>query len=367
MYGILLKIVVIAVISSLGCFAREDRSVLDRFVPLTRVIKKIVQTNFESVIRSRSSCGIRGHMYQEEVQGSFPCTIIERSKNRPTSVHKLRPGDIDVIGAMGDSLAVGFASEAVTLPEIFHEGRGSSYSIGGEGTWRTYLTLANILKQFNPNIYGYSLNSISIEKESGFNVAEGGAISENMPYMAKVLIKRMKTNEKVNITEDWKMITIQIGHNDFCSEVCYKKNYMKILQEHKTDMLEVLRIFRDNLPRTIVNFLPPLHLRPLLEMTDAPSLCKTFHLFACSCIKGLPHAHLRAKILELMTNWQILDREISNYQEFDREDFTVIFHDFVLNYPLFRSDNGRIDYKYFAPDCFHFSQKGHAKCMYGFL
>jgi len=46
-------------------------------------------------------------------------------------VHRLRPGDIDVVGAMGDSLTAGSASAAANLVEIIIENRGMSWS-GGE-------------------------------------------------------------------------------------------------------------------------------------------------------------------------------------------------------------------------------------------
>jgi hypothetical protein len=46
-------------------------------------------------------------------------------------VHSLRPGDIDVVGAMGDSLTAGSASAAADLIEVIIENRGMSWS-GGE-------------------------------------------------------------------------------------------------------------------------------------------------------------------------------------------------------------------------------------------
>lgn len=77
--------------------------------------------------------------------------------------------------------------------------------LGGAGTWRSHLTLPNILRNFNPKLYGYSLNSITTDRKSKFNVAEGGAISENMPFMAKVLVKRIKNDPNVNLEKDWKV------------------------------------------------------------------------------------------------------------------------------------------------------------------
>lgn len=82
------------------------------------------------------------------LDAEFPCSLRGvRSSRPPTSVHKLRPGDIDVIAAMGDSLTAGFGAVSITLPElIFIENRGISWSGGGQSDWKQYLTLPNIIK-----------------------------------------------------------------------------------------------------------------------------------------------------------------------------------------------------------------------------
>lgn len=85
----------------------------------------------------------------------------------PNSVHRLRPGDIDIIGAMGDSLTAGNGILATNILQVFTENRGKSWSGGGEGNLQQFLTLPNILKEFNPNLYGYSLkDSLTIERDS---------------------------------------------------------------------------------------------------------------------------------------------------------------------------------------------------------
>jgi len=61
-------------------------------------------------------------------------------------VHKLRPGDIDVIAAMGDSLTAGAGVFAGNVLQIIIENRGVTAAGGGQGTWRQYLTLPNIIK-----------------------------------------------------------------------------------------------------------------------------------------------------------------------------------------------------------------------------
>lgn len=53
-----------------------------------------------------------------------------RSKVRPTSVHRLRPGDVDIVAAMGDSLTAGNGAVASNIFDVFTENRGMSWSIG---------------------------------------------------------------------------------------------------------------------------------------------------------------------------------------------------------------------------------------------
>ena len=42
-----------------------------------------------------------------------------------------------------------------------------------------------------------------------------------------------------------------------------------------------------------------------------------------------------------------------------KKDFTVVIQPFFLNWSIPKI-NGSMDESYFAPDCFHFSVKGHA-------
>ena len=73
---------------------------------------------------------------QTNISGSaFNCPTLERSDGVPTSVHRLRPSDIAVIGAMGDSITAGFGvlSDLESIYTAFTEYRGLSWSIGEPG------------------------------------------------------------------------------------------------------------------------------------------------------------------------------------------------------------------------------------------
>lgn len=186
----------------------------------------------------------------------FPCSVEGfRSSTPPTGVHEVRPGDIDVIGAMGDSLTVGQGVLGTNLLNFIQENRGLSWSGGGQKSWREFVTLPNILKEFNPNLIGYSLrDSLSIDRESQFNVAESGAVSSEMPYMAKILVKRIKNDPRVDVDNHWKLITYLIGPNDICGDVCFRNmDTDSYAEEFRNIQIKVLRTLRDGLPRTIVN------------------------------------------------------------------------------------------------------------------
>ena len=60
---------------------------------------------------------------------SFPCDVraLTASPSNPTSVHKLRPTDIKVVGAIGDSLTAANGAKAVLLTSLLTEYRGVSW------------------------------------------------------------------------------------------------------------------------------------------------------------------------------------------------------------------------------------------------
>ncbi|XP_065360336.1 phospholipase B1, membrane-associated [Calliphora vicina] len=284
----------------------------------------------------------------------------KRSAEPPTSVHRLRPGDIDIIGAMGDSLTAGNGIFANNILHAIQENRGASWSIGGQGTWQQYLTLPNILKEFNPDLYGYALrDGLSTERSSRFNVAELGAMSRDMPYMAKILVKRMKHDSHVNMTHHWKLVTLLIGNNDFCSDACFHPNPMKVIELHEQNMLKTYRYLRDNVPRLMLNVVPAPNLLLLTRLKGLPPQCYTTLRFECPCIIGKSKQQMEF-MGKLMDKWVQKDMEIVNREEFNTETFTINIEHFTKNFIFPTLPNGNTDVSYTSEDCFHISQRGHA-------
>lgn len=168
-----------------------------------------------------------------------------------TKTYKLKStGDIDVIAALGDSLTAASGASSMRFTDMLIENRGLSFSIGGQWNWRNSTTLPNILKEFNPDLMGYSRrDTYTFHNDNQYNMAEIGASSADMPFMAKLLVNRIKQDKRINFKRAWKLVTITIGGNDICTFVCTMNDPESLPAKHKEHLTKALRYFRDNMPR----------------------------------------------------------------------------------------------------------------------
>lgn len=274
------------------------------------------------------------------VSQPFFCDVAgpgERSKVVPTSVHRLTPGDIDLVAAIGDSLTAANGAFAIDSLQTLLEGRGVSWSIGGKDNWRKFITLPNLLKEFNSNLYGYSTaaNSLGFEKASKFNVAEPGAISRHTIRQAKNLVKRMRSDPQVDIKNHWKVVTMMVGSNDFCLDVCYSRNQAKLVEKAGEDLRLVLQILRENLPRLLVNVVLPVgenftstllvHLANEIVFPDVgiifrfsgkPDECQGFHYLECPCLYSPTQSKHLEKTLQTIKKWKRMVTKVVGLDEF---------------------------------------------------
>lgn len=143
-------------------------------------------------------------------------------------------------------------------------------------------------------------------------------MSRDMPYMAKVLVTRMMHDPNVNMTHHWKIVTLLIGNNDFCTDVCYLKDPMKAIDYHEQNMLKTYRYLRDNVPRLMLNVVPAPNLLLLTRLKGLPSQCSITLPFECPCIIG--KSSQRHKYMDrLMNKWIEKDIEVANRDEFNSE------------------------------------------------
>jgi phospholipase B1 len=87
----------------------------------------------------------------------FNCPSLLPLTKPATSVHELRPQDIKVVMAMGDSVTAAFAAlgEQHDIKDVY-EYRGISWSIGGDPN---STTIPSLLKHYNPDLVGASIGS----------------------------------------------------------------------------------------------------------------------------------------------------------------------------------------------------------------
>ncbi|XP_049545937.1 phospholipase B1, membrane-associated-like isoform X2 [Anopheles darlingi] len=349
-------------------YAQEEVTVLDSppllelYRGLHQLLFNFVEPNSEDTTRlaRARTLGIQTPIPKKQ---EFPCFRDGmRSTQVPTSVHELRPGDIDVIAAIGDSLTAGTGVLATGILDLIIENRGLSWSIGGQGTWREYLTIPNILKEFNPKLSGYaSADSLSNNKTSRFDVAEIGGMSADLPHQARNLIKRMLTDHTVDIKNHWKLVTIFIGHNDFCSRLCYLPNPEKALHYHEQNLIETLRLLKKYLPRTMVNIVSPINVNVLRTFRPLPPECVSTQLFECSCIFGTRFQVLQPRLNRIIDDWNRVQMRVAERPEFQNAtDFTVNYQPFAEQLVLPTLPDGSTDAGLASVDCFHLSQRGHA-------
>lgn len=308
----------------------------------------------------------KGSFLQEKFpdSASFPCDVsIGKSKVRPHSIHKLRPGDISVIGALGDSLTCSTGAMASKFTELSMENRGVAWSIGGQWNWKNSTTLPNILKVYNPSLVGYSLgDSFPFHKASQFNLAEIGAVSSDMPYMAKALVQRIKHDKRINFKYDWKMVTIAVGGNDICSFVCLMKDPESLPEKHRAALTKTLRYLKNNLPRTFVNIVSVPYVETVMLLKSKPRKCRFIHRGECSCWVGTISnvtKESRERWQKIQHQFVRVEEEVAKLQEFrGLDEFAVMYQPWSTNVSL--NVDGKRDLSLLSFDCFHLSQKGNA-------
>ncbi|XP_077008603.1 phospholipase B1, membrane-associated [Tamandua tetradactyla] len=289
----------------------------------------------------------------------FLCTEWSPSTTVPTSVHKLRPGDIKVVAALGDSLTTALGARLRNASGLPTSWRGLSWSIGGDGALEAHTTLPNILKKFNPHLHGFSTGTR--EETAGLNAAVEGARARDMPGQARDLVARMRSSREINLDQDWKLVTLFVGGNDLC-------HYCEDPEAHSPGeyvrhLRQALDILYEELPRTFVNVVEVMELAGLYQGQGGKCAMPLAAQSNCTCLRGSQEKSLELQELKKV-NWNFQSGVSSlNYQPqyMQREDFAVVVQPFLQNTLAPLNDRGDADLTFFSEDCLYFSERGHAE------
>ncbi|XP_066282973.1 phospholipase B1, membrane-associated-like [Branchiostoma lanceolatum] len=264
----------------------------------------------------------------DSARAGFNCQVPERSPTRPTSVHQLRPEDVDVVGAIGDSLTAGNGALAKTPLGLLTEYRGRSWSIGGDKDVSSVVTLPNILREFNPNIKGFSTQIGKADSsDAHLNRAVPGAFSADMAKQAKDLVQRMKDSKEINFEEDWKVVTMLIGFKDLC-DFCNDKKLFSA-ENYRDNIQKALDILHKELPRTFVNVVTVMDMVPLFSELNKGTICQMLHRYFCKCVTSANN-DVQTEIQDINHKYQEVTNELVNSGRYDtRDDFTVVVQPFM--------------------------------------
>jgi len=341
------------------CFAQKSSSEAE----WDRKMKLMLETAQQMGLDSQSSSHAESQTRATGTDYFDVAVECAANNEEPRSIHHLRPQDIDVVGALGDSITAANGADADTVPAVLITYKGVSWSIGGDLTLSESLTLPNILRQWRPDLKGYSLGNGNAQE--WFNAAVPGARANDMPDQARDIVQLMKEDNRTDFENDWKVITIFIGGNDLCAldrdpDGASPEAYIR-------DLKAGLDILHDELPRTLVQvaeILPIWMLGRVKYGFGADAACRAMQGIECGFVSNANETEL-VYIEEQTRLYQKETQDLISSGRYDtRDDFTVVNQPFFRNTDLPYTEAGEVDATFFAPDCFHFSSKGHALGAY---
>jgi len=284
----------------------------------------------------------------EPVAIDFPCQRTGRSPSKPIDAKQLRPADVDILIALGDSLTAAFGAEATGLWNLFTDYRGSSFSGGGAKSLTDVSTLANILRFYNPNLQGYSIGPGNQNSANAkLNAAVTGATSYDLSAQVNMLVTNLEANYNVN---GWKLLTLFIGGNDLCASCNEVERYSAV--NFALNVENTLDQLKARISNLFVNLVLPPDVTLLSGLTGG--LCGILHPFECSCnTDESTHILHMAYVDELI-------KLVAKAKYHDSVNFNLVIQPFLEYIHLPLGPDGKPDKSYFAPDCFHFSVKSHS-------
>uniref|UniRef100_A0A8B9SKC5 Phospholipase B1, membrane-associated n=1 Tax=Anas platyrhynchos TaxID=8839 RepID=A0A8B9SKC5_ANAPL len=258
----------------------------------------------------------------------------------------------------------GAGSNPHDVLDVLTQYRGLSWSVGGNENISTVTTLANILREFNPSLIGYSTGTgRETTENAALNQAVAGDKSEDVPAQVRRLVDRMKNDTRINMQTDWKLVTLFIGGNDLCK---FCEDPIRYSPENYTYNIQIaLDMLHREVPRTFVNLVTVLSITSLRELYAEKNVSCPRILMRLLCPCVLKYADNSTEVEQLVNfnkRYQERTKELVESGRYDtREDFTVVLQPFLTHVDMPKTQEGFPDNSYFAPDCFHFSQKSHSQ------
>ncbi|KAI8069693.1 hypothetical protein BC940DRAFT_24030 [Gongronella butleri] len=203
----------------------------------------------------------------------------------------LRPQDIKLVIALGDSITAGFGMMSGRPPfASVLEYRGKVFSVGGDDN---EYTLQNFL-----SIYAETLGSpqgvtLPLSRGKALNNAISGAKAQDLDQQVTRLVQQLGHRPYDTLRDDWKLITLFIGANNVCA-LCTPP-FTGIPNQADIDVFDrhvrnaVNRLHKE-VDHAFVNLVALFNVSQVYEAARGNPYCELVldpnHLFVCSCIQS---------------------------------------------------------------------------------
>lgn len=301
------------------------------------------------------------------------CPKLE-SRPTPSNARDVRPDDISIIMALGDSVSAGFYARSRSALELF-EWRGVSYVTGAdEGA----ITLANLVNHYASGLVGGShgkqyttlcpvgddMCTPQLEPDvAGMNAAISGAHASNLAHETEYLIRQYLDSPKSN--DGWTFLNVMVGANDQCQYGC--GHYLGDVQAYAEGVFKAVEQVRAVVPRLLVNIIGNLKVSDIYAKTMYDPWCSPLPLphlsieCGCALTPGPVGDATRAAMDKLAANYDVALRALINDWNAENDpDFSVAYQPGNI----FSVADGPIQALSRA-DCFHPSVKGHRNLAAG--
>lgn len=240
-------------------------------------------------------------------------------------VRKLRPGNVKVVMAMGDSITAGFAMVG-HLPEDLLEYRGRVYSIGGV---KDQTTIPNWLRHYSKDLQGDALgDSKPMTKGKWLDAGVSMAKIEDILPQVDYLVQTMKTEyaKTIDFENDWKLLTLFIGANDLCMSCKNSSHANPAVFE--SSLRNALDKIHTEIPRVFVNVLTIFNISGVWEAGQTKAYCRELwaHLTAgeCPCLTTGEAADRQAMDVHSVLFNHVIENVTAEYAALNDPNFTVV-------------------------------------------
>lgn len=285
-------------------------------------------------------------------------------RNTTASIFNLHPDDVKIVMGMGDSITAGFG-----ILGSLNETRGHSFSVGGDAG---YFTLPNLIKFFNPAVVGYSTGTYSSAVCYGLNCPSlqffpdqdvnnaakaGSMVFDMVSLQLNYLIREINQNPKMDVQNDWKVLTIHIGANDLCASCTFNLTYLSG-DDYENTLMGTLERIRTSLPKTFVNLVAGYNISEAYELSTNTPRCNNVtrpFFIQCACLFDPANGAVREIIDAKITDFNARAANVAAYyQRKAYDNFAVVVQPFGIDTHVSDLPSEFIS----RIDCFHPSSRG---------